>query len=302
MASLKSWISALRPRTLFLAVATTICGSGMAYSTHKFSIAVCILTMATATLLQLLSNLANDMGDFEHGTDTTGERVGPMRAMQSGAITLPEMKRAIYISIALSLVVGGCLILEAAQFMSVWYILLFLLLGAASIIAAIKYTSGKNPYGYKGLGDLFSFIFFGLVSVVGTYFLHVHTLNFQPWLPAIGMGLFTAAVLNINNMRDMENDRKSHKITLAIRFGERGSKHYHAAITLIGIGCFIAYAFIYCNHWYQCIYFLLLIPFLIILKNIYNTKERRMLDPYLKYTSMATFFLAIAFTICININ
>ena len=302
MASLKSWISALRPRTLFLAVATTICGSGMAYTTGHFSITVCILTIATATLLQLLSNLANDLGDFEHGTDTTGERVGPIRAMQSGAITLTEMRWGIYISIGLSLIVGGCLILEAAQFMNIWYILLFLLLGIAAIIAAIKYTSGKNPYGYKGFGDLFSFVFFGLVSVVGTYFLHVHTLSFQPWLPAIGMGLFTAAVLNINNMRDMENDKKSGKITLAIRFGRLGSRLYHTILLGVGIICFFLYGIIYNDEWYQYIYILFLFPFVVTQQKINNTKEDAKLDPYLKYTSMATFFLAVAFIICINLN
>lgn len=301
MASVKSWISALRPRTLFLAVATTICASGIAYSDGKFSVSVCILTILTATLLQLLSNLANDLGDYQHGTDTTGERLGPQRAMQSGAITLLEMKRGIYISIGLSLIVGACLILEAAQFMDISYIVAFLLLGIASIVAAVKYTSGKNPYGYKGLGDVFSFIFFGPVSVVGTYFLHTHEMSFQPWLPAIGMGLFTAAVLNVNNMRDMQNDKKSGKMTLAIKFGQLGSRHYHAILTLVAMLCFMFYAFIYCNNWYQYLYLFFLIPFLIILKNIYQTKDDKMLDPYLKFTSMSTFFLAVAFVVCINL-
>jgi 1,4-dihydroxy-2-naphthoate octaprenyltransferase len=281
MASIKSWISALRPRTLFLAIATTVCASGMAYSIGKFSTAICILTILTATLLQLLSNLSNDLGDFEHGTDITGKRVGPMRAMQSGAISLTEMKRGINISVICSLVVGACLILEAARYINIWYILAFLLLGISSIIAALKYTSGKNPYGYKGLGDVFSFMFFGPVSVVGTYFLHVHILNLQPWLPAIGMGLFTAAVLNINNMRDMENDKSSGKITLAIKFGRKGSRYYHSALTFIGIVSYIAYGFIYCNHWYQLLYILFLTPFIVILKKICSTREDENLDHFL---------------------
>lgn len=301
MATIKSWISALRPRTLFLAVATTLCGSGLAYTTGLFSPLACVLTICTATLLQLLSNLANDLGDFQHGTDITGERVGPTRTVQSGAITPQEMKNAIAITIFLSILVGTFLVYEVLQFMNPIYIILFLALGGASILAAIKYTAGKNPYGYKGLGDIFSFIFFGLVSVVGTYFLHVHKITFQPWLPAIGMGLFTAAVLNINNMRDMENDRNSGKITLAIKFGISKAKLYHACLTFGGILTFIIYSFIYSVKWYQFAYFIFFIPFLIILYNIYKTKENCLLDPYLKFTSMATFFLSITFIICINL-
>lgn len=302
MASINSWISALRPRTLFLAVATTICGSGIANTTGHFSTSIFVLTIITATLLQLLSNMANDLGDFQHGTDTTGERVGPIRTMQSGAITLKEMKAGISIAIICSLVTGALLLWEASRFINWGYIILFIVLGIASIVAAIKYTAGKNPYGYKGLGDIFSFVFFGLVSVVGTYILHVHTLTFKPWLPAIGMGLFTAAVLNVNNMRDMENDKKSGKMTLAIRFGKLGSRVYHTLLLGIGIICFLLYGIIYNDAWYQYSYILFLIPFIIIQQKINKTTEDYKLDPYLKYTSMSTFFLALAFSICINLH
>lgn len=301
MASIKSWISALRPRTLFLAVATTICGNAIAYSAGAFNIYVCILTMITATLLQLLSNLANDLGDFQHGTDITGGRLGPTRTVQSGAITPSEMKKAILVTIIITCIVGLCLVYFALQFMPLFYFFLFIFLGAASIIAAIKYTAGDNPYGYKGLGDIFSFIFFGLVSTVGTFYLNVHSLTFQPWLPAIGMGLFTAAVLNINNMRDMENDRTSGKITLAIRFGRKGSRVYHAILTIAGILCFVMYSLLYSNQWYQFLYIILLVPFIIILKNIVKTDSDKELDPYLKFTSMSAFFLSIAFAVCINL-
>lgn len=302
MPSVNSWISALRPRTLFLAVATSFCGSGIAYSTGRFSMSVFILTALTATVLQLLSNLANDLGDYQHGTDISGERVGPKRTVQSGAITPQLMKRAIAISVVLAMAVGGLLIYEALQFMSVGIVILFIVLGFLSIVAAIKYTAGHNPYGYKGLGDIFSFVFFGLVSVVGTYFLHTHQLDFQPWLPAIGMGLFTVAVLNINNMRDMDNDKKSGKITVAIRLGLKNAKIYHAVLTFGGIFCFIAYSIIYATEWYQYLYVITFMLFLKILANIFTTKENRLLDPYLKYTSMASFILAIAFVLCINLR
>jgi len=301
MSNIKSWIAALRPRTLFLAVATTFCGSGIAYSTGKFNTVVCLLTMLTATVLQLLSNMANDLGDYQHGTDTTGERVGPQRTVQSGAITPKQMKKAIFIAVVCALIIGLFLIYIASQFMPKETIVLFLLLGAGSIIAAIKYTAGRNPYGYKGLGDIFSFVFFGLVSVVGTYFLHTQSLDFQPWLPAIGMGLFTVAVLNINNMRDMDNDLKSGKITVAIKLGLKNAKRYHALLTFGGIVCFVVYNILYAPVWYNYLYIPVFILFLKILADIFSIKENRLLDPYLKYTSMASFLLAVLFSVCINI-
>lgn len=302
MASFSIWISALRPRTLFLAVATALCGSSIAYSTGKFSFAVFTLTILIATTLQLLSNMANDLGDYQHGTDTTGERVGPQRTVQSGAITPRQMKTGILISIILAILIGSALIYIALQFMSISYIALFLLLGAASIIAAIKYTAGNNPYGYKGFGDLFSFIFFGLVSVIGTYFLHTHTLDFRPWLPAIGLGLLTVAVLNINNMRDLENDKKSGKVTIPVRIGLARAKYYHTLLTLGAMGCFITYSILYASEWYQYLYLFTFLFLIKILLNIFSTKENRLLDPYLKLTSMGTFMLSLAFTICINLR
>lgn len=302
MASIRAWISAFRPRTLFLAVGTTICGSGLAWSYGVFSLSVFVLTTMTAILLQLLSNIANDLGDYQHGTDITGERVGPERAVQSGAITPTQMKRAIFITIGLAAVVGLSLIYIALQFMDYRYILLFLLLGAAAIWAAIKYTSGRNPYGYKGWGDIFSFLFFGPVPVVGTFFLHTHVFNFVPWLPAIGLGLMSAAVLNINNMRDMENDRKSGKITTPIRIGFKNAKYYQLLLVAGMFVCFIAYGVIYLSEWYQFLYVIVFALFIKILKDIFGIKENRLLDPYLKYTSISTFLLSLAFSISINIG
>lgn len=301
MPSVKSWISALRPRTLFLATATALCGSGIAYSIGKFDIFVFILTILIANILQLLSNMANDLGDYQHGTDITGERIGPQRTVQSGAITPKQMKLAILIAIASAAIVGILLIYIALQFMDIKYMLLFLVLGAASIIAAIKYTAGKNPYGYKGLGDIFSFFFFGPVSVVGTYFLHTHTVDFMPWLPAIGLGFLTAAVLNLNNMRDIDNDKKSGKITLPVRIGLNKAKVYHAFLSIGALICFTAYSLLYTEHWYQYMYLLSFLIFIKLLKDIFNITDNRLFDPYLKYTSMGTFVLSVCFCICINL-
>jgi len=301
MASIKTWISALRPRTLFLATATALCGSGIAYSNGKFSILVFILTILIANILQLMSNMANDLGDYQHGTDITGERIGPQRTVQSGAITPNQMKKAIYISMGLAAIVGCLLIYVALQFMELKYILMFLALGVACIVAAIKYTSGKNPYGYKGLGDIFSFSFFGPVAVVGTYFLHTHAFDFMPWLPAIGLGFLTVCVLNLNNMRDMDNDNKSGKITIPVRIGLRYAKLYHAVLTFGALVCFLGYSIIYTDQWIQYLYLLCFLIFIKILYDIFRTTENRLLDPYLKYTSMGTFILSVCFCICINL-
>lgn len=301
MIRIKAWISAFRPRTLFLALGTTICGSGLALSVGHYNWVVFILTTLTAILLQLLSNIANDLGDYQHGTDITGNRVGPERAVQSGAITPRQMKKAIYIVIALSMFCGLLLIYMALQFMNILYILLFIFLGGVSIIAAIKYTSGKNPYGYRGLGDIFAFLFFGPVPVIGTYFLQTHILDFRPVLPAIGLGLLSSAVLNINNMRDMENDRESEKITLPIRIGIAGAKYYQLLLYFGMFVCFIVYGIIYLHEWYQYLYFIMFIPFAKIMNDIFRIKENRLLDPFLKYTSMSTFFLSLAFSVCINV-
>lgn len=301
MASFKHWIAALRPRTLFLATATAMTGSAMAYSIGEFSWSIFILTIAIANILQLLSNLANDLGDYQHGTDVTGERIGPIRMMQSGAISYKEMKRAIFLSIAIAILVGLFLIYEALQFLSIYYILLFLILGACSIWAAVRYTAGTNPYGYKGLGDVFSFLFFGPVSVVGTFFLHTHSLTWQPWLPAIGLGLLTVAVLNINNMRDRDNDLKSGKMTIAIKLGYIGAKRYHAFLIVGAFMCFLMYSVIYSLHWYNYLYLIVFIYQFKLLKDIYKISDNRKLDPYLGYTSLGTFVLALLYSFFIII-
>ncbi|MFT4071541.1 MAG: 1,4-dihydroxy-2-naphthoate octaprenyltransferase [Dysgonamonadaceae bacterium] len=297
MATTQAWLSATRPRTLFLSAATSITGSAVAFLQGTFSPWIAVLTVLTAALLQLLSNLANDLGDFQHGTDTTGERVGPQRTMQSGAITLKEMQRGIAVSILASLFVGALLIYEAAQFINILHIFIFLVLGILSIVAALTYTAGKHPYGYVGLGDIFSFIFFGLVSVIGTYFLHTHRLDFRPWLPAVGMGCFTVLVLNINNMRDTDNDIKSGKITIAGKLGYSKAKIYHACITAIGIACFIIYSALYFDTWKQLLFLIASVLFIKILIDIFRIQEKRLLDPFLKKTSIAAFVFAILFFI-----
>lgn len=295
MAPVKAWLSATRPRTLFLAMATTLTGTAVAMHEGYFSWTIAILTLLTATSLQLLSNLANDLGDYQHGTDTTGQRVGPRRALQSGSIQLQEMQRGIGIAIFISCVVGSLLMYQVMLFVEWWHIAILAVFGLLSVVAAITYTAGKHPYGYIGLGDLFSFVFFGLVAVIGTYFLHSHQLTFRPVLPAIGMGCFTVLVLNINNMRDIDNDIRSGKITIAARLGFRRAKIYHTIVLAVALLCFVGYSALYATNWSGWLHTIAFVPQVVIVLQIWRTQEKQNLDRFLKLTSLSTFLLSLLF-------
>lgn len=236
--SLRIWLDAARPKTLPLALVSILTGSVLAYSTHQFSLVVALLAFLTATLLQILSNLANDYGDAVKGTDNEN-RLGPMRAIQSGAVSQKDMKQAMIINVVLTVIAGLTLVMYALE--SLQSILAFLGLGVLAIIAAIAYTVGNKPYGYVGLGDVSVFIFFGLLGVAGTYFLHTGIVAPLLVLPAIGCGLLAVAVLNINNMRDIENDEVCGKRTVAVRLGQARAKHYHFALLAGAIVAFATY-------------------------------------------------------------
>lgn len=236
--SLRIWLDAARPKTLPLALVSILTGSVLAFSTHHFSLPVALLAFITATLLQILSNLANDYGDAVKGTDNEN-RLGPTRAIQSGSVSLQTMKQAIYLNIVLTMVSGLTLVLYALD--SFHSIVAFIGLGILAIAAAIAYTVGNKPYGYVGLGDISVFIFFGLLGVAGTYFLHTGTVEAALALPAIGCGLLAVAVLNINNLRDIENDAECGKRTLAVRLGQRRAKQYHSFLLSGALVAFIIY-------------------------------------------------------------
>jgi 1,4-dihydroxy-2-naphthoate octaprenyltransferase len=209
----KSWISAFRLKTLPLALSNTIMGSALAAGEDKFRWSVFGLAVLTTILLQILSNIANDYGDFVNGKDTA-ERIGPKRMVQSGEISPKTMLRGILIIGVLTIITGLSLILVGTASIDITNILIFGVLGIGAITAAIKYTVGKNPYGYRGLGDIFVFLFFGLVGVIGTYFLHTQTFNWDLLLPASAMGLLSTGVLNMNNLRDYEADKNANKNTI----------------------------------------------------------------------------------------
>ena len=292
------WINAFRLRTLPLAFSCIIMGSGLAFGDDQFNLMVFILALITTLFLQILSNLANDYGDFVKGTDNKN-RVGPERTLQSGLITKDEMVKAMWIITLLCSVFGVWLIYEGTKGLDLHRAGLFAILGLAAMGAAVKYTMGKNPYGYAGLGDVFVFLFFGWLGVIGSYFLHTHSIDIKIVLPASAIGFFTTAVLNINNMRDHEADAKSGKNTLVVRIGISWAKRYHFMLNFIGVLFIVLYTVPAINAiWFFLFGFVLFIkPAREILRN----KDYTSLDPYLKKQAIAIFLFTIIFVVGLNI-
>lgn len=290
---MKKWLSAFRLRTLPLAASSVIAGSAMAWHYDSFSWVTFGLALATTFLLQILSNLANDYGDFSHGVDND-KRVGPQRALQSGAITKSQMQRALVITTSLSLLSGVLLLWFAlgkrGEFVAA---LVLLAIGLLAIVAAFKYTVGKNPYGYLGLGDLSVFLFFGLAGVLGTYYLHTGVIHSHVFLPATTIGLFSAAVLNLNNLRDHENDKASGKNTLVVRMGFYNGKVYQAMLVIGASCCAISLCLFSGGNTWR--WFSLLIPFLqlFLLFKVFRTKEPAALDGELKKVALSTFAYSV---------
>ncbi len=253
---------------------------------------VTVLSLLTATLLQMLSNLANDYGDAQNGADLAG-RIGPDRMVASGKITLNQMKAAMWLFGLLSLFSGVSLIILGLQGQSVGSMLGFLGLGLVSIFAAVSYTAGKKPYGYAGLGDLSVLLFFGFTAVIGTYYLHNHQLNFSLIWPALAMGGFSVAVLNLNNMRDRESDLTAGKKTIPVRFGGVFARRYHAAIVLFSIVSIFGYAFFY---GYKGLFFAAAFAGLMQLQTLLKVIKVKALadyDPFLKQTALRTLLLTL---------
>jgi 1,4-dihydroxy-2-naphthoate polyprenyltransferase len=291
------WVDALRLRTLPLALSSVALGGLLSGADQAFRWSVTLLAVVTTLFLQILSNLANDYGDSKHGVDNEG-RLGPTRTVQSGQITSKSMKKAVIIFAGLSLISGIWLILDAlAGHLHYGYVVFFFLLGIAAILAAIRYTAGKNPYGYKGLGDLFVFLFFGLAGVLGTYFLN--TLHFSPeiLLPASTLGLFSAGVLNINNMRDRENDQRSGKRTLAVFLGTKGSKMYHLSLIGGGILSAIVFTLIRYTNPIQLLWVISVPLFALHMVTIIKSNEPSILDKNLKKLAVYSLLFSILFGI-----
>lgn len=257
-----------------------------------------VLAILTTISYQVTSNFANDYGDGVKGTDDE-TRIGPQRALQSGMLSKYELKTGILISIAISVILSIILIYKA--FGSDWlYLVLFMLLGLFSIWAAIKYTIGSSPYGYKGMGDIFVFIFFGLVSVLGSFFLYTKYISLIQFLPAISIGLLCVGVLNLNNLRDIESDGAHGKNTLVVKLGFEQGKKYHVLLLITAFIAFLSYTIITKTGYVALIY---LCPFIFIgvhLSKVTRTKNPGSLDPELKKLALSTFFVALSFYLSIN--
>ena len=293
---MKHWIHAFRLRTLPLAVSSILVGSALAAFYSEFRGPVFGLALLTAVLLQVLSNLANDLGDHLHGTDND-VRVGPQRTVQSGAISPAAMKRAMWICGALALASGIALIVVALGLTTVT--LVFLVIGLLAIGAAVKYTYGNNPYGYAGFGDISVLLFFGLAGVIGTFYLHTASFVPSTILPALGIGLLAAGVLNLNNMRDIHNDAASGKRTVVVRLGWRAAKAYHLFLILGGTTCLVVWSLLHLPHGSRVIVFIPMISFITHPISVVRQREPRSLDPELKRLALSIFVwsLFFAFTI-----
>lgn len=252
------WFTTARPRTLPLALASIIVGSALAYWAGHFDVVTTLLAFITTILLQVLSNFANDYGDHVKGSDTK-ERIGPLRAIQHGAITGGQLRNAVVLLSVLSFIAGVGLTVYAYQ--SMQDIVVFISLGVISIIAAITYTVGKKAYGYLGLGDLFVLIFFGFVAVIGTFYLQAHSIPAMIFIPAFGCGLLSVAVLNINNLRDINQDKQAGKNTLIVRIGSQNGRIYHVVLLGLAVISYLIFAISEFQHWYSYL-FLLAVPLL----------------------------------------
>jgi 1,4-dihydroxy-2-naphthoate polyprenyltransferase len=295
---MKIWLNAFRLRTLPLAFSCIITGAGLSHEAGFFDLVIFVLAILTTLFLQILSNLANDFGDDEKGTDNEN-RIGPMRSLQSGAITKAQMKKAIIVFVFLSLFSGVSLVIYATRNLSILFPIGFISLGLLAIVAAIKYTSGNSAYGYKGLGDLFVFLFFGIVGVGGTYLLFSNQLESSILLLAISIGFFSSAVLNLNNMRDWENDKSCNKNTLVVRIGVSKAKKYHFLLLVLGMFSAVFYVLQDSFKPINLLFVLAFIPFIIHLKKVLTVENPRDFDPELKKVALTTFLFSILFWISI---
>jgi len=248
--------------------------------------------------LQILSNFANDYGDGVKGTDNK-DRVGPMRAIQSGVISPAAMKKAMVLTTAITLLFAVLLIYFAFKDHYLLYSLIFFVLGILAIASAIRYTVGKGAYGYRGFGDVFVFIFFGLVSTFGVYFMFSKSIDWLLLLPAVAIGFLSVGVLNLNNMRDEASDRKSGKNTLVVKMGGAAAKKYHYFLVISAMILVLVFAFLNDFHFDQYIFVVAYFPMISHLITVYRNQNPKFLDPELKKLAISTFLLAVLLALCL---
>ena len=289
---MKHWIQAARLRTLPLSVSGIIVGSFYAMSQAMFNWKIIIFALSTTLGLQILSNFANDYGDGIKGTDNE-DRVGPKRAIQSGVITPAAMKRALVITSILTLISAILLIYVAFKDHNLGFSLFYLGLGILAIASAIRYTVGNSAYGYRGYGDLFVFVFFGLVSTLGIYFMFAKEMDWFLLLPATAIGFLSVAVLNLNNMRDEASDRKSNKNTIVVKMGGEKAKIYHYFLVISAMILVLEFSYFKDFNFDQYIFVLAYIPLIKHLLTVYKNKNPKELDPELKKVALSTFALSV---------
>lgn len=303
---MKHWIEAARLRTLPLSVSGIIVGSMYALAhptdnvltpTEVFNWRLFGFAILTTLGLQILSNFANDYGDGMKGTDNQ-DRVGPKRAIQSGVISPESMKRAIILTSVLTLISAIILIYYAFRNTNLGYSLFYLVLGILAIASAIRYTVGNSAYGYRGFGDVFVFVFFGLVSTLGVNFLYSKQLDLVLILPATAIGFLSVAVLNLNNMRDEASDRKSGKNTLVVKMGAANAKIYHYFLIVAAMVLILVFALLSDFHFDQYLFLIAYIPLTKHLVNVYKNQDTRALDPELKKVALSTFALSVLLALC----
>ncbi|WP_136465340.1 1,4-dihydroxy-2-naphthoate octaprenyltransferase [Flagellimonas onchidii] len=299
MTNTRAWIQAARLRTLPLSLSGIIVGTALALKDGFFDSTIFILALLTTTAFQITSNFANDYGDGVKGTDNE-DRIGPARALQSGLLSKAALKKGIVVCVIISLVLAILLIYSSFGLENLKLISLFLVLGILSIWAAIRYTMGNNPYGYIGLGDVFVFLFFGLLGVLGSMFLYTKSLALISYLPAITIGLLCVGVLNLNNLRDVASDKKHGKNTLVVKMGFENGKRYHFFLITLSFLCMLAFAWQARMELLQSFYLLAFLPIFIHLKTVMVTKEPVKLDGELKKLALSTFLLSVLFFLAVK--
>jgi 1,4-dihydroxy-2-naphthoate octaprenyltransferase len=278
-------VQAIRPRTLPAAAAGVVMGAAMAWRDGVFQLDIVLVCLFTALLLQIGSNLANDVFDFERGTDTS-ERLGPTRVTQAGMLTPKEVKIGMAVVFGLAGILGLYLV-----WIGGW---LILLLGIAAIISAVAYTGGPFPIGYYGLGDVFVFIFFGLAAVAGTYYIQAGSIPPVVWWMTLPPGLIVTAILVVNNLRDLDNDRKAGKHTLAVRMGEQGTKIEYIVCMVIAFIIPLPIAWAGMISWTTLIAWLSL-PMAIQATRIVLTQKGRPLNAALAITGQTALVFSLLF-------
>lgn len=292
MQKVKAWISAARLRTLPLSISGILMAAAAAAQVGKFSLPILILALLTTLGFQILSNFANDYGDGKKGTDNK-DRVGPARAMQSGLLTAKELKRGMIVTAIITVLLSTMLIFQAFGSENLITAFIFFNLGIAAIIAAVKYTVGDNAYGYRAMGDVFVFIFFGLVGVVGCYYLFTMEISNYIFLPAITIGLLSTAVLNLNNMRDRIPDQAVNKNTLAVVLGAIKVKYYHYSLIIGAIVIATVYSYLMYDLTIAFLPLLALIPMVLNAVKVHKNEDPAGLDPELKKVALSTFLFSL---------